>query len=227
MKTSKVFQVSKKKIRPDAVFRNLIIVTARDLFLRGGFVRVTMDEIAGTLGISKATLYKQFSSKEDVLAAAMETVKKDILAGFEGIIADDKMDFLEKLARLMAFMGNWLSRIGQFLAKDLRRSAPGVWKDIELFRREKILKNFSVLFEGGVREGVFKADIDRGLVLQIYLVLIQNFLNPETLLGSSSSAPEIFETLFKVFFEGILTDGARMALADRKASFYMKNKEVV
>ena len=219
--------MSRENTVQNSALRRRIIDASRDLFLISGFSRVTMDEIAGALGISKATLYRQFSGKEDILASAMETIKTEILAGVEGILADGNTDTLERLARLTRFMGNWLSRLGRVLATDMRRNAPGVWEDVERFRREKLLKNFSSILESGIREDVFDARMDRDLVLRMYLSLVQNFLNPDLLLNSPYSASDIIETLFKVFFLGILTDGAREALADRKISFYHSNKEVL
>ena len=219
--------MSEENADRNSALHRRIVDTSRDLFLRSGFSQVTMDEIAGALGISKATLYRQFSGKEDILASAMETIKTEILAGVEGILADGNTDTLERLARLTEFIGNWLSRLGRVLATDMRRNAPGVWEDVERFRREKLLKNFSCLLESGIREGVFEARMDRDLVLRMYLSLVQNFLNPDMLLNSPYSASDIFETLFRVFFLGILTDGARNTLADRKISFYHSTKEVL
>ena len=216
----------KNKVQNSAL-RRRIIDASRDLFLRSGFSRVTMDEVAKALGVSKATLYKLFSSKEDILVSVVETIKAEILAGIEGIIADRNADTLERLARLTAFMGNWLSRLGRVLATDMRRNAPGIWEDIERFRRERILKNFACLLDSGVREGVFDSRMDRDLVLRMYLSLVQDFINPDMLLNSPFSALDVVETLFRVFFFGILTDGARKALADRKISFFQSTKEVL
>jgi len=50
-------------VRTDAEVRNRILTEARGLFFRYGFSRVTMDEAAETLGMSKKTLYRHFPSK--------------------------------------------------------------------------------------------------------------------------------------------------------------------
>ena len=145
-------------------------------------------EIAETLGISKATLYKQFASKREILGASVDSIKADVLAGVERLVADSSLDFLEKLVRLMTFLGDWLSRLERVLLRDLRRNAPEVWQDIDRFRREKILVNFSALLEAGVGEGVVRADLDRELVLRMFLSLVQSFIDPDALLESRRSA---------------------------------------
>lgn len=225
MKTRTVFQVSKPD-RGDEALRKRIVFESRELFLRRGFVPVTTGEIAERLGISKATLYKYFSSKDEMLRAVVDTIKTEVLAGVEAIVADRSADFLGKLARLMTHLGNWLSSLGRVLAGDLRRNAPEVWEDIDRFRREKILVNFTALLEAGVAEGVVRADLDRELFLRMFLDLVQNFIDPDALIESRRSAREVFETLFKVVFEGILTDRSRVGLAGRGSDPIGTVKEV-
>ncbi len=46
-----------------------ILEAARDLFLRDGFSPTSMDAVAKVAGVSKATVYAHFSSKEELFAA--------------------------------------------------------------------------------------------------------------------------------------------------------------
>ena len=48
-----------------------IIATVNRLLAEKGFEAMTVDEVAANVGIAKASLYKHFSSKEDLAAAAM------------------------------------------------------------------------------------------------------------------------------------------------------------
>jgi len=51
-----------------------IIAAARQVFMRYGFKRVTMGEIAAAAGMSRAALYLVYPSKEDVLTAVVTRV---------------------------------------------------------------------------------------------------------------------------------------------------------
>ena len=48
-----------------------IIKVVNQLLAEKGFEAMTVDEVAASVGIAKASLYKHFSSKEDLAAAAM------------------------------------------------------------------------------------------------------------------------------------------------------------
>jgi AcrR family transcriptional regulator len=60
-----------------------IVQTANRLLAEKGFESMTVDEVAATVGIAKASLYKHFPSKEDLAAAAMVRIMQrtqDMLA---------------------------------------------------------------------------------------------------------------------------------------------------
>lgn len=52
--------------------KELILVTAGKLFYQYGIKAVSMDEISSALGISKRTLYEQYSDKASMLAAFID-----------------------------------------------------------------------------------------------------------------------------------------------------------
>jgi TetR/AcrR family transcriptional regulator, regulator of autoinduction and epiphytic fitness len=53
-----------------------IIAAVNRLLAEKGFEAMTVDEVAANVGIAKASLYKHFSSKEDLAAAAMANAMK-------------------------------------------------------------------------------------------------------------------------------------------------------
>jgi AcrR family transcriptional regulator len=220
VKTKRVSKVRRSRPVANGTLKSRIIEEAGILFLSRGFVHVTSDEIAGRLGISKATLYKAFPGKEAILRRVVRGLMTDILAGVERLIADRSLGFVEKMAALLTYLGERLARLGPVLVRDLQRCAPGIWKEVEEFRREKILKNFRVILEDGRREGCFRSDVDLEMLLAMFLDLVQRFVNPAAILSSGRSPAETFQSVIKVFFQGILTDkGRRDFLASTPALF--------
>jgi TetR/AcrR family transcriptional regulator of autoinduction and epiphytic fitness len=75
MKSSNVVKISFKEqmlqAREDAIIR-----VVNSLLAEKGFEAMTVDEVAANVGIAKASLYKHFSSKEDLAAAAMVRVMR-------------------------------------------------------------------------------------------------------------------------------------------------------
>jgi len=210
VKTKEVSNVSIRGGTPDPVLRGRIVEAARELFFSRGFVRVTADEIAGRLGISKATLYKSFPSKEDILEAVVLEHMNNIGGTVEKLLADDSRSVVEKLARLFGYVGARISQMGPLLIPDIQKSAPRLWRMIDDFRRDKINRNFRVILESGRKEGLFREDVDPDLLLRMFINLVQEFINPAEILRSGRSPAAAFESVIKVFFQGILTDEGRL-----------------
>ena len=55
-----------------------IISKSKDMFLKLGFKSVTMDDIASEMGISKKTIYKYFSNKDDLIENTIELAHKEV-----------------------------------------------------------------------------------------------------------------------------------------------------
>lgn len=77
-----------------------IVQTVNRLLAEKGFESMTVDEVAASVGIAKASLYKHFPSKEDLAAAAMVRIMQrtqDFLAALPA--ADAPMAKLRAVAR--------------------------------------------------------------------------------------------------------------------------------
>jgi len=231
MKTKRVFIVSKDECvaEPggDSALVRRIVAAAGTLFLSRGFVRVTADDIAAEVGISKATLYKVFRGKEEILRAVIRGLMAEIGGRVDALINDEGLGFVERLARLFAFVGDRISRFGPLFVRDIQRVVPTVWKEVEDFRREKLLANFKTILAAGHKQGLFRGDIDMNLLMEMFLRLVEDFVNPAEILRSGRSPAETFESVIKVFFQGILTDRGRRDFSARTPALFEPRKEGV
>ena len=82
--------------------QDAIVVAVNRLLAEKGFDLMTVDEVALEVGIAKASLYKHFSSKEDLAAAAMVRVIGLAQAFLASLPADAKpLNQLKSVARWM------------------------------------------------------------------------------------------------------------------------------
>lgn len=226
MKTRRVSNVSRRSRDRDAVLKARILESARVLFLSRGFVHVTADDLAGDLGISKATLYQAFPSKADILREVVRGVLGETDAGVREIIGDDSRGFVEKMVALFSFLGARVSEFGPVFVRDLQKSAPGIWKEIDDFRRGRILTRFEAILVAGRREGIFREDVEPHILLEMFLGLVREFINPAAILRSGRTASEAFESIIKVFFQGILTEKGRRDFARKTTGLFAPLKEI-
>jgi len=67
----------------DATKSDKVLTAALDVFLRYGYKRVTMNDIAEAAGISRPALYLVFESKEEIFKGVYERWVKETLVGIE------------------------------------------------------------------------------------------------------------------------------------------------
>ncbi len=74
-----------------------IVSSVNRLLAEKGFEAMTVDEVASEVGIAKASLYKHFTSKEELAAAAMIRVLDRALAVVETLATDATLTPVERL----------------------------------------------------------------------------------------------------------------------------------
>ncbi|MCT0224401.1 TetR/AcrR family transcriptional regulator [Synechococcus sp. CS-1328] len=66
------------RARPASAKRDALLSTAHNLFSRQGYRAVGIDTLLAEAGVAKMTLYKQFGSKEELIAAVLERLAGEI-----------------------------------------------------------------------------------------------------------------------------------------------------
>jgi len=87
------------RARQQAV-RDQILRTAADLFRERGYRATTLDDIAARLGMSKASLYRYFRAKEDMLGAISRETIETFTRGLTVVLGAD-LSPEEKLRRVV------------------------------------------------------------------------------------------------------------------------------
>ena len=206
--------------------KDRILAVAEEMFLKYGYSKVTMDEIAANLGMSKKTLYKFFPSKEELIKEIIDRIKCDCQDFIDDLLSNDNTDFVEKLKRLMNLMMNQSSKLQGPLLEDLHKNIPQVWQKINEFRKENVRQKFTQLINNGVEKGIFRKDIDQQLIVLIYSNAIQGLINPEILSQMPFSAEQVFDSVIKVIFNGIFTEEGRIKYNSYQIEDKVKENEI-
>jgi AcrR family transcriptional regulator len=191
--------------------RQRIVEAARAHFFSHGFRRVTMDDLAEELGISKKTLYAHFPGKIELL----EAVLADKFAGVEAKLQDAARahpgDFPATLHGLLANTQRELDEIKPPFVRDMRQKAPHVFKLVERRRAALIERSFGRLFIEGQRTGMVRKDVPARLMIEMLLAIVQAIMNPPKMEELGMMPKEGFAGILKIVLEGVLTRKGRKA----------------
>jgi TetR/AcrR family transcriptional repressor of mexJK operon len=138
--------------------REEILRAARDHFAHYGFTKATMDEIAGVVGLGKASLYYYFPAKEQLLVAVMVHEHEEFLRHIQEITRGE-LPAAEKIRvyvrERFAYFGTLLN-LSILELRDSSKSKPCLTQAFaELTRRE--LKVLRSIIDDGNAEGEFEA----------------------------------------------------------------------
>lgn len=198
--------------------RDRILAKAEEFFLQYGYTKVTMDEIAASLGMSKKTLYKFYPGKEKLLLAVVENLKCGIDNCLNYIVVDESMDFVEKLKEFMSFIASSFGKLRGPLLEDLEKNIPEIWIKIDELRRIGIMNKFEQLLTEGVKRGVFREDISLQVATLMYLHSMKGIINPAVLSQMPFTAEQLFDNIIKILYEGMLTEEGRKKYNSKKSN---------
>ncbi|MDH7493490.1 MAG: TetR/AcrR family transcriptional regulator [Candidatus Saccharicenans sp.] len=202
MKTKIVSSVS----MPPADLKLRILERSRELFFKYGYSRLSMDELAEDLGISKATVYRYFPDKEALLRAVMVETREQVLSQLQAIVRDDKLPVKARLTAYLEFISRFMSGLSRDFIKDLRQKLPDLWKEMDAFRRQQVFPLVSEVILEGVRKGEIKSDLDGRLFLEMFWYLVQEFMNPDWIISHDYSPSELLQSIIDIVFYGIFVE---------------------
>ena len=196
----------------DEAKRRRILDGARNMFLREGISSLTMDQIASRQGVSKKTLYKYFSSKEELIEAAVEERIQQIAEVVKAALADRSLPFPVRMGRVLGVIGGQLALLGDRLLNDIIYREPHLWEKLDKFRRDHVFGPMSRLLEQGIEDGFVRSDIEPRLVPVLFMAAVSSLVSPSQFLSLTIAPVTIFQTVTRILLGGILTEEGRTQL---------------
>jgi AcrR family transcriptional regulator len=187
-----------------------IVSAARNHFFAHGFRSVTMDDLAAELGMSKKTLYAEFSSKTVLLRGVLLAKFRHVEADLDAIMSRPSDDPLAALQELLACMQRHTAEIQPPFVRDMRRETPELFKLVEDRRREMIQRYFGRIFKEGQRAGIIRKDISSALMIEILLAAVQAIMNPAKIEEFGLQPKTGYSAIISVVLDGVMTKKARL-----------------
>ena len=179
-----------------------ILNAAEKRMIQFGYRKVTMDEIAGDLRMSKNTIYKEFKSKIEIAESLLDRLKNRINT-YQIDVEKDCDDPLEILSKNTFYLQKELAPWFEHFLIDIKFELPGLWQDFVDFRTEKIL-DLENLVKKGIKKKEFRK-VNPTLAVRSYLGAVNSILSPDILEQEGISFQSALETVMDIWSKGILS----------------------
>jgi len=178
-----------------------ILTTAKDLFWKHGFKRVSVEEICQKANVSKMTYYKYFPNKTALAKTVFNRVVEDGEKQFRKIMKEDTAaaEKLEKIILLKMEGTNSISP--EFLQDFYTGSEP----ELKAFVEERTKKSWDLLindFRRAQEEGIFRKDFKPEFMVKLQNMFL-SLLQDQSLIAMFETRQELIMEFVNLMIYGI------------------------
>ncbi len=194
-----------------------IITGTYEIFKLFGVRSVSMDDIAQQLRVSKKTLYVYYSNKKELLEDVLDysVVKEDL---------SDKIDrvngnAIDSLLEVVSIATETMKDTNPAFLFDLNKYYPELSEVHFEKKTQLIYKHVITNIERGMREGVYRADLNAELIASLFTERIKDIRNIcSTDMMQKFSFADVVNQLIEGHIRGIANEKGISYLEEKKQS---------
>ena len=190
-----------KQRNTNPVKRDLYLSMLNEIFKKHGMKKYNMDTISRELGLSKATLYHYFSTKDEMVSGILRDILLK-LRDVEPILLNESLDYVDRYYRAIQLVSENISDISNLMLADLRDDYPLLWKDVQNFidYLSELLGN---LYNKGKKAGAFN-DINTSMLVLSDRLFFEAMTRVEFFDEHGLTLKQAFDNYFKMKSQGLL-----------------------
>ncbi|EJF11804.1 TetR/AcrR family transcriptional regulator [Pontibacter sp. BAB1700] len=152
--------------------KDKIATEAFKLFCRRGIKGSSMDDIAQHLSMSKKTIYKWFSNKDEIVYWAINSYLSSVDADCERC-RQEAPNAIEELFSIMKTTRQVFASIHPGIFFDLQKYHANAWQKWQEYKNHDFLHRIKDNLRRGISEGLFRQDLDVEVIARLRLAQIE------------------------------------------------------
>lgn len=189
--------------------RERIIEGAAQLFKLYGIKSVTMDTLAGNIGISKRTLYEVFADKDELLEGVLTYMADKQKSIIQKILAESE-NTIDAIFRMLEIGREHFQSMSPAFQADLRKYHMEVlMKKNEKCPMPDYTDNVDII-EKGIKEKMFRKNINPEIVTRVLYSMGKITMDNDLFPFDQFTRKEVMKNVFINYLRGIATpDGLK------------------
>jgi AcrR family transcriptional regulator len=190
-----------------------ILAQASPLFKQKGIRHFSMDALAAELGISKATLYKYFTDREELLLRMLERSFSNILSRTYREFTNDA-EFFEVYFNALSIAADELSQISPAFLTDLFELYPHIWQAINQFI-ENSMQQLAIFYRRGMQLGYFYSNLNPTVMMLTDKLFFTALADPEFISRYGLELNQAFVHYMRLKLQGVVRPEYRHLIPDQ------------
>ncbi len=185
--------------------REKILQVAAKLFIRQGYTATSISQIAGEIGIGKATVYHHFPDKEAIVYALLDRSSSRVHETLSAVNAgNDPHKQIEAIAKAGIRLRGESFDLFQVIRREVPGSRNRVHAELASFFVDYTTQ-FTEAIQTGIRRGLFRR-VDPSEAARTLLTMLAGLYVQIYLSGNRIANPEkTIHSMLEIFFHGIET----------------------
>ena len=181
-----------------------ILKTSLELFFKYGIKRVTMDDIAKELGMSKKTIYQYYKEKDDIVNQLCEIEMTRNEKKFEEVY-QQSVDPIHEIMLISENIREMLQNVNPMFFLDLQKFHPNAFLKFQSFKENCAHKDIVRNIKKGKEEGFYRPEIDEEFAAKHRLAQIDMLFFGNYFSFDKISFTRSHELILDMFVYGICT----------------------
>ena len=183
--------------------KDRILRATLELFQVHGIKKTTTHDIARKAGVSPATVYNHFGSKEDLIRAAVKYFLTGTAADFSQILKGE-LSFREKMEKVLSFKSNMLGQYqGEFM-QTLISEDPEIRHLVDSVYLTDMRQMIIDFYEEGKAQGYVNPELSTETIVR-YLLIVRSGMAAESALSEDPEHNrQLMQELTPLFLYGIM-----------------------
>ncbi len=201
--------------------REKILLKAVEVLPMYGVKSVTMDDLAHRLSMSKKTIYQHFKDKSALVDAVVEQILQQDLDSLEHIKSKSN-DAVEEIYLISLMLREMLSNMDASILFDLKKYYPFAYDKFNCHKEENIKRSFEENLKQGVKQGVFRGDINIEILSKLKMHTIEWSIDPDVFSPKDYKLFDVQIELFDHYMFGVLSEKGHELLKKYKTKYEKK-----
>ncbi|MCT8333751.1 TetR/AcrR family transcriptional regulator [Leptospira sp. 85282-16] len=182
-----------------------ILDKAEELFSKYGYSKTKMEEIASSLKISRKTLYKFYSNKQDLLEFYLDYRQKVNSELLNQIADDETLTAVEKFNKMHKnFVEDSPNTMLDEFIREISELFPHIAENINKYRETELPKILTRIFNTAKKKGELRDGFMPEVAVHLFLASIDKLINNKSSITVPLNIHQFQNEVVNVIFYGIL-----------------------
>jgi len=180
-----------------------ILQATLELFQVHGIKKTTINDIARKAGVSLATVYNHFGSKEDLVRTAVKYFLTRAAADFRKIV-EGGLPFMEKMEQVLLYKSDMFGQYQGELLQTIISEDPEIRQLVDSVSRVEITQYVIDFYEEGKRQGYINPELSTETIMRFSEITRKGMAAESSLSEDPEHNRKLLQELIPLYLYGIM-----------------------